>query len=87
MESTTPRIDELCSIMAEEFHGVAPSKKAVYMKLNYNGGSSNYYGSQVIGRAFSRGLVNFVPASKGNRYIVFLTNEGWARYHELRDTP
>jgi len=76
-------MDEICTIMAEEFHGVAHSKSAVYMKLDYNGGSSNYYGSQVLGRAFAKGYVSFIPASKGNRYIVMLTDEGWNRYHKV----
>lgn len=78
MTHRTPRQDELCTILAKHFDGGAPSKSAVYMQLQYRGGSSNRYGSQVMERARRAGLIREVSRN-GNAIAVELTEAGWAR--------
>ena len=74
----TPRQDELCKIIAEDFGGRAPSKSAAYLRLQYRGGPSNMYGSFVMERARRSGLVR-EAGRIGNRIAVELTEAGRAR--------
>lgn len=78
MTHPTPRQDELCTILANDFGGKAPSKSAVYMQLQYRGGSSNMYGSFVMERARRAGLIR-EAGRNGNAIAVELTDAGWAR--------
>lgn len=72
-----PRMREICSILKHQYGGKAKALSHVYMELDYNGGSSNYYGSRVMDRAMQAGLVEIDGEYKiGHPVPVRLTDKG-----------
>lgn len=74
-----PRMRELCSILAA-MGGTAPSQSSVYLRLVYPGGSSsNFFGSRVMERAMSAGLVEIDGPwpGPGKPIPVRLTEDGY----------
>ena len=67
------RQEQLLRILA--YDGPSRSRSALYMQLDYRGGSSNYYGSRVLERLEARGMVKRSPGPR-NAIAVEITALG-----------